>query len=126
MSGLTGHFPSITLTPSHKDARNDDGDDGLERIALRLLNALPPTPQMLEIRPQAVEHARHTTKSPRRIAPRGPFRIFLDGDNVPVICPTCQTLTKMQQNQLGGLKPILQKLPYKNRKPAAAFTARAL
>jgi hypothetical protein len=44
------------------------------------------------------------TKSPRRIAPRGPFEFLLDDDNVrPVICPTCQTLIKMQQNQLRGL-----------------------
>jgi hypothetical protein len=66
------------------------------------------------------------TKSPPRTAPRGPFEFFLDDDNVPVICPTCQTLIKMQQNQLGGLKPILHKLLRKNRKPAAVSAARAL
>jgi hypothetical protein len=51
---------------------------------------------------------------------------FRDDGNVHLICPTCQTLMKMQQNQLGRLKPILQILLQKRTKPAAAVAARAL
>ena len=45
------HFPSNTLTPSHtaRQTGDDDGDRGLESIALSLLDALSPSPQMLEI-----------------------------------------------------------------------------
>jgi hypothetical protein len=51
---------------------------------------------------------------------------FRDDANVHLICPTCQTLMKMQQNQLGRLKPILQRLLQKKAKPAAALAARSL
>jgi hypothetical protein len=51
---------------------------------------------------------------------------FRDDANLHLICPTCQILIKMQQNQLGRLKPILQRLLPKKAKPAAALAARAL
>jgi hypothetical protein len=49
--------PDRSLSEHHLDAepycakatRNDDGYDSLERVTLRLLDALPPTAQMLEI-----------------------------------------------------------------------------
>jgi len=44
---------------------DDDRDDGLERIALRLLDALPPTTQMLEIRPQLRLSSSSTPKDVR-------------------------------------------------------------
>ena len=35
-----------------KEACNDYGDDGLERVTLRLLDTLPPAPQVLKISAQ--------------------------------------------------------------------------
>jgi hypothetical protein len=38
-----------------EQSRDDDGDHRLERVALRLLDALAPAAQVLEIRPQLNE-----------------------------------------------------------------------
>jgi endogenous inhibitor of DNA gyrase (YacG/DUF329 family) len=43
--------------------------------------------------------------------------VHLDDANVPVICPTCQTLIKMQQNQFGRLKPISANIVAQNENP---------
>jgi hypothetical protein len=65
-------------------------------------------------------------KKPAAVAFATGSYCFLDDNNVHLICPTCQTLIKMRENQLVRLKPILQTSPWKKQKPAAVVAARAL
>jgi hypothetical protein len=61
----------------------------LAATPLRFANPSPPSGWIEDFHLQAVEHARHTTKSPRRSAPCGLCN-FCDDGVMPVICPTCQ------------------------------------
>jgi hypothetical protein len=72
------------------------------------------------------KESRTKLKKPAAVASATGSHRFRDDANVHLICPTCQTLIKMQQNQLGRLKPILQTLLQKKTEPAAARAARAL
>jgi hypothetical protein len=51
----------------------------------------------------------------------GPFDIR-DAVTMPVICPTCQTLSKIERTGFGRSKPILQTCAEETKAAAAVFT----
>lgn len=73
----------------------------------------------------AVRLGMSNEKSPRRMSGAGSLN-HCDDVTLSVICPTCQTLMKMQQSKFGKLKPEFANIPRETKMPATDHSVRAV